>query len=149
MRCRSYSLGMRTAVKTLGVVVALLAPSTGVAFGHMIGHRPAPRIVVSYKGSDAAGRVTFKLHGRRITPLGSLIPIDITNFHFANRCSATGTTVAAAIAVGPKHGFGYHASGISIRGSFSGSRYANASGTARIRTGTCDSGPLTFSATKT
>jgi hypothetical protein len=80
--------------------------------------------------------------------MAAVTTLKIHNFHFASKCSATGTTVKATIRVGPKHGFSFHnaTTGIAVSGSLHGKNLANAVGIAQVHTTTCDSGPLMFTA---
>lgn len=104
-----------------------------------------PKITI-YSGSNAAGRVRFKL----VTPQNDsgkpTGPSVVSGFNFANKCSKRGTTVNASITVGPKHRFAYQHGGISISGVLLGPGLSQASGSTRAHTSACDSGVLRFRA---
>jgi len=107
------STGGIRALATIGVLISL---PTGVAVAHAIGGSPTPPKITVYKGSDPVGTVSFKLYKYSGPPAPTF---RINNFHFANKCSATGTTVRATIRVGPKHGFSFDnaTTGIAVSGS--------------------------------
>jgi hypothetical protein len=101
---------------------------------------PPPQFT-PYKGSDSAGRVSFTL-----ATFSEPTTRGIDRFHFANRCSAAGTTVNVEIKVGRRHRFSYRKHGITVKGVLRGNKLRRASGTARIHTKDCDSGVLKFTA---
>jgi hypothetical protein len=129
-------------------VVAVFGLSSGVALGARVGgQKPSPPKVYSFTGSDSAGAVSFKL----VTYPGRFVHSPPTrlveSFRFVNTCSAAGTTtLKRKIKVGPKLGFAFEANGVMVKGGF-GSKVAHARGTVTAVVGTCDAGPLTFTAT--
>jgi hypothetical protein len=129
-------------------VAAVLSLSSGEALASRVGgQKPSPPKVTSFTGSDSAGAVSFKLvsyPGRFVhSPATRLVE----SFRFVNTCSAAGTTtLKRKIKVGPKLGFAFEASGVTVKGGF-GPKVAHARGTVTAVVGTCDVGPLTFTAT--
>lgn len=128
-------------------VVAALSLTSGVAAASHIGAgSPTPPRIASYRGTDPAGAVTFKTYTYSGPPATKEL---VESFHFADRCSASGSTIKARLRVGPKHHFQYTAHGFTVHGSLTGAGDKAAHGTARLVTHTCHSGVLKFTATKT
>jgi hypothetical protein len=139
---------MSKRIGALAAIVGVLSLSTGVASASHIGvGGPAPpTAIVSFKGWDGVGVVRFKVYVWDGPPTTQRV---VEHFTFASKCSSTGsTTVSAQINVGPKLRFKHVANGITLLGGF-GPKVKGAAGTVEIVTGTCDSGPLNYTAAKT
>ena len=139
---------MSKRIGALAAVVAVLSLSAGVASASLIGvgNGAPPSAILSFKGWDGVGVVRFKVYVWDGPPTTQRM---VEHFTFANKCSSTGsTTVTAHINVGPKLRFKHVANGITILGGF-GPKVKGAAGTVEIISGTCDSGPLSYTAAKT
>ena len=139
---------MSKRIGALAAIVAVLSVSTGVASASHIGvGAPAPpSAVLSFKGWDGIGVVSFKVYVYDGPPATQRV---VEHFTFANKCSSTGsTTVTAHINVGPKLRFKHVANGITLLGGF-GPKVKGAAGTVEIVTASCDSGLLSYTAAKT
>jgi hypothetical protein len=139
---------MSKRIGALAAIVTVLGLSTGVASAaHIgVGSGAPPSAVLSFRGWDGVGVVRFKVDVWDGPPTTLR---TVAHFTFANKCSSTGTTtVTAQINVGPKLRFKHVANGITILGGF-GPKVKGAAGTVEIVTGTCDSGPLNYTAAKT
>ncbi len=144
---------MTIRLSALAAVAALLVMPAGVAFGAKAGPgSPAPSRFTTYLGSDRDGPVSFKLYTDPPTPVHRGATLVIESFHFANRCSRSGTTVTEGIPVNSHHAFAIDRANPTIRkivsGSLRGKGYVDASGKARVVTYACDSGPLKFTVKK-
>jgi hypothetical protein len=139
----------------IGVVVALVA-ALGVATGcggtKMAPGGGAEPDTSVFTGSDSQGQVSFDVYGLRV---GSHSPY-VYGFRFASRCSKTGTAVTSHIPIGPGYAFAYRGGGVTITGSVPAKLIHNGSSTERtlrhasgivvVRTSTCDSGTVRFTA---
>jgi hypothetical protein len=142
---------MLRGVRGLLVGLAVFSVASAVAIARMAPGGGAPE-TTKYSGSDAAGKFTFKAHDL----YAGNGPIYVYNFHFADKCSPSGTSVKAHIKAGRKYHFHYAAHGITIIGQLhrklvtSGGasfvHFPKADGTIRVKTRTCDSGQLKFTA---
>jgi hypothetical protein len=135
---------MSLRARALAITIALLAVPCGVALAKMVpAGAPPPPPVTHYRGSDSAGRVRFTLHN--ISYVGA--PLFITGLRFASACTEAGTVVDAKITVDRKT-YDFHVStgGVTVSGSFHGKFQKSASGTVSVKTTSCHSGPLKFTA---
>ena len=136
---------MSKRIGALAAIIAMLGLSTGVANARLIGigSGAPPSAMYSFKGWDGVGVVRFKVYVWESPPTTQRA---VERFTFANKCSSTGsTTVTADINVGPKLRFKHVANGITLIGGF-GPKVKGSAGTVEIVKGTCDSGPLNYTA---
>lgn len=124
--------------------------------------QPGPPPTGRYFGSDKAGTVSFTLYAVKHRGGRSHVTLWIRDFHFASKCAASGTPVPERMRVGSRRTFRWgNASGITVSGSiyraFTGDLFSGppglpagvwgvADGIVRLRTATCDSGRLKFTA---
>jgi hypothetical protein len=142
---------MLRGVRALLVGLAVFSVAGSLAVARMAPGAGAPE-TTHYSGSDAAGTVTFKAHDL----YAGNGPVYVYDFHFADRCSSNGTTVKAHISTDTTYRFHYAAHGIMITGQLhrklitsNGAMFVHfprANGTVRVKTTTCDSGKLKFTA---
>jgi hypothetical protein len=135
---------MRSAVGAL-VTLALMLGISGTALGSRVeagGAAPS----ATFTGNDGEGPATLTFLAQ---PGEGRHPVEIDKVHrfrFANGCSVNGSTVPVDMTLDSSGHFDYVARGFTVQGTFANSD-SQASGTARVDRGGCDSGVLTFTAT--
>jgi hypothetical protein len=143
---------MLRGVRGLLVGLAVLSTASAVAVARTVPTTGGAPETTHYRGSDAAGQVTFKVHDL----YAGNGPVYVYGFSFANSCSTSATMVKAHMSANGTFHFHYAANGITVAGQLhrklvtSGSevlvKFSNAGGTVRVHTATCDSGVLRFTA---
>ena len=150
----AFAAGGGTTVTVQGNLPPVTAP---------VGPEPGTPPTGPYTGSDNAGAVSFRLDAVKSKGVHSRTTLWIRDFQLANRCATAGTTVIAKIRVGPRYRFGIvESAGLVVRGSvhreFTGNFFERtppgygagetgvARGIARVRTMSCDTGKLRFTA---
>lgn len=142
---------MLRGIRVLLVGLAVFSVAGSLALARMAPGAGAPE-TTQYRGSDAAGKVTFKAHDL----YAGNGPVYVYDFHFADRCSASGTTVKAHLKTDTTYRLHYAAHGITITGQLhrklvtsDGAMFVHfptVNGTVRVKTSICDSGKLKFTA---
>ena len=135
---------MRLAVGALVTLVLALGIS-GTALGSRV-EVGAGALSATFTGNDGEGptKLTFLAQ-----PGDGRHPIEVDKVHrfrFANGCSVNGSTVPVDMTLDSGGHFDYVAHGFTVQGTFEDSDN-QASGTARVDRGGCDSGVLTFTVT--
>jgi hypothetical protein len=135
---------MRSAVGAL-VTLALMLGMSGTALGSRV-EVGASSLSATFVGNDGEGPANLTFLAE---PGEGRHPVEIDKVHrfrFANGCSFNGTTVPVDMTLDSSGHFDYVAHGFTVQGTFANSD-SQASGTARVDRGGCDSGVLTFTVT--
>jgi hypothetical protein len=135
---------MRSAVGALGTLV-LFFGITGAALGSRVeAGASAPSFVAHGAGNDGEGPVTLTLRGSPGSGPHAVEVVKVHRFHFANGCAVNGSTLVPSMTLDSSDHFYYVARGFTVQGTFENSD-TQATGTARVEQGGCDSGVLAFS----
>jgi hypothetical protein len=135
---------MRSALGAL-VTLALMLGISQSALGSRV-EVGAGALSATFAGNDGEGPTNLTFLDE---PGEGRHPIEIDKVHrfrFANGCSVNGSTVPVDMTIDSSGHFDYVARGFTVQGTFAQSD-SQASGTARVDRGGCDSGVLTFTVT--
>jgi hypothetical protein len=135
---------MRSAVGAL-VTLALVLGICSTALGSRV-EVGAGALSATFTGNDGEGPANLTFLDE---PGEGRHPVEIDKVHrfrFANGCSVNGSTVPVDMTLDSSGHFDYVARGFTVQGTFAESD-SQASGTARVNRGGCDSGVLTFTVT--